>query len=381
MVRPSWPLVPTSAPRRVTSRRAWLAVLTALLTVAGCERSAGSGWADTEPIRTATPSPLALSPSVPYDTTLAADDSLSVFLRMQDRLREAGAVSMLEAIADSMPEAAEPLSVTKAVATSSTSATVGGGQDATDHAQHGVMAALDGPGALLGDGAEPQDPARCARSLRVVSAPGRGEAAVWWTRASGGRVHLVGAWRDATGGTSASGAWRGPLVIDTLDQGPGDAQAAERGAHGCARPAPSVVFDVRTAFLHVAYAVRGPEGSGVFYAHQMDPRAPFEPPTALLYGEQLGTVRVASDGDVVAVVYEDPNARGRSRVGLALSRTAGHSFDDGRLIASGDAGTARDPYVVVKGRAVVTGWSDVTDPAAPVFIVRRLRVAPAGTAR
>ena len=103
-------------------------------------------------------------------------------------------------------------------------------------------------------------------------------------------MRLVAAWRDrwvrpaadsGAGGVSGAGdggaatAWRGPIVVDSLDQGPGDAQAADRGAYGCARPAPSVVVDTTHGYVHVAYALTGPEGPGVFYAHQMDPRALF----------------------------------------------------------------------------------------------------------
>lgn len=183
-------------------------------------------------------------------------------------------------------------------------------------------------------------------------------------------MHLAAAWRDSTSADGLAGAWRGPIMVDTLDQGPGDAQAADRGAFGCARPAPSVAVDNLNGYVHVAYALTGPEGPGVFYAHQMDPRAAFEPPVAVLYGERLGEARVASHGDLVAVAYEDPNSRGRVTTSVAISRTAGHLFEE-RLTASGGT-TARDPHVMVRGKAVVVGWSDIASPgAAPTFRVRR----------
>jgi hypothetical protein len=162
---------------------------------------------------------------------------------------------------------------------------------------------------------------------------------VWWTRVTGGRVHLAAAWRDTIAAERRLGAWRGPILVDTLDQGPRDAQASERGAYGCARPAPSLSVDTLNGYVHVAYALTGPEGPGVFYAHQMDPRAAFEPPIAVLYGERLGEARVASHGDLVAVAYEDPNSRGRVIAAVAISRTAGHLFEE-RLMASGGT-TAR----------------------------------------
>ncbi len=335
---------------------------------AGCDRSPLI-WVDDAPVRTTMPSPLAHPPYVAVDSTVADSSALAAFLLTQDRLREAGAQSLLTDLFAAIPESADTAVSTAPVAKAA--------MNHSSHAMNMMDTAAIGP---LGDGLIPRDDARCARTLRTVSAPGFGTVALWWTRVSKGRVHLVAAWRDGSD-TITTGAWRGPMPVDTLDQGPGDAQAAERGAHGCIRPAPSVVWDSRTNFLHVAYTVRGPEGPGVFYAHQMDPRASFEVPVAVLYGEQLGIARVASAGDIVAVTYEDPNTRGRSRVGVAISRTAGHTFEEQRLIASGDAGEARDPHVAVLGRAVVLGWSDVaTAPnapssnAEPVFVTRRLRV-------
>lgn len=139
------------------------------------------------------------------------------------------------------------------------------------------------------------------------------------------------------------------------------------------RPAPSVVVDDRHGYVHVAYALVTPEGPGVFYAHQMDPRSAFEPAQAIVYGERLGAVRVAAAGDVVAVAYEDPNSGARARVAMAVSRTSGHSFAD-RLIASADNANARDPFVAVRGRAIVVGWSDVPAAGDTTFRVRRARV-------
>jgi len=175
------------------------------------------------------------------------------------------------------------------------------------------------PTTSLGDGEVPIDAARCARSLRLAVAPARGLVAVWWTRATGGRVHLAAAWRDSVRSEGRLGAWRGPIMVDTLDRGPRDAQAADRGAYGCARPAPSLAVDRLNGYVHVAYALTGPEGPGVFYAHQMDPRAAFEPPVAVLYGERLGQARVASHGELGAVAYEDPNSRARVTTAVAIS--------------------------------------------------------------
>lgn len=330
--------------RRLAARSA----LGALLALSACE-SPPVGWTDADPVATTMPSPLDHPPFVPYDSTLADGSPEAAFLLTQDQLREAGAVTLLAGPLDAMAASRQPLSASTALS---------------------PVAMGPAPATSLGEDDIPRDAARCARSLRLAVAPGRGLVAVWWRRASGGRVHLAAAWRDSIAAEGRLGAWRGPIMVDTLDQGPRDAQAADRGAYGCARPAPSLAVDTLNGYVHVAYALTGPEGPGVFYAHQMDPRAAFEPPVAVLYGERLGEARVASHGELVAVAYEDPNSRGRVITAVAVSRTAGHLFE-ARLTASGGT-TARDPYVAVRGKAVVVGWSDFASPdAAPVFKLRR----------
>jgi hypothetical protein len=335
-----------ATPRAVPTSMPFAAAALTLLACLGACAEAPVEWIDAAPVRSEHPAPLAQSPLTPMDTTLRDDTPLAEFLSLQDLLREAGAAAMLAEYLVEMPDAA------RAPATP------------TAPPPLDVPPATD---AALGDGDLPVDPLRCARSLRVALAPGRGRVAVWWTRLDGGRVALMAAWRDSSAAGLAP-TWRGPIPVDTVDQGPRDAQAADRGAHGCARPAPGLAVDDAHGYVHVAYALTGPEGPGVFYAHQMDPRGLFEPPTAIVYGERLGTARVAAAGDVVAVAYEDPNSGPRTRVGLAVSRTSGHLFDD-RLLASTPSLAARDPHVAVQGSAIVVGWSD--DAA---LVVRRARI-------
>ena len=338
------------------------APLALLFTLTACETPAVR-WVDAEAVATSLPSPLAYPPYVATDSTLDAASPQADFLLTQDRWREAGGRSLLEPTLAAMAEAGDSLANRALLPPVQTAAT---------------------PLTALGNGDAPVDSLRCARSLRIVSAGERGQVAVWWARGAGGRVRLAAAWQDrvrspavasAADGGSRS-AWRGPIMVDSLDQGPGDAQAAVRGAYSCARPAPSVAIDQQYGYVHVAYALTGPEGPGVFYAHQMDPRSPFEPPVAIIYGDRLGDARVAVDGDVVAVAYEDPNSGGgRRKIGLAVSRTSGHLFED-RLTASGAIADARDPHVVVRGRAVVVGWSEIAAGAEPTVRLRRARVAP-----
>ncbi|MCU0616288.1 MAG: hypothetical protein MUD17_04260 [Gemmatimonadaceae bacterium] len=209
------------------------------------------------------------------------------------------------------------------------------------------------PSTTLGTGPAPDDSARCPGSLRLESTP-RGEVAVWWSLRDGLRVHLLASWRYA-----GDSAWRGPIPVDTLDQGSSDARDVPRGIPvGCGRPPAGLSVDAVNGFVHVAYALVGPEGPGFFYAHQMDPRGGFEPPQPIVYGERLGPARVASDGNVVAVAYEDPNSGTRRRVALAISRTAGHLWEGRHLVSSG-LNLASDPLVVVRRSGVVIGWYEV----------------------
>lgn len=225
------------------------------------------------------------------------------------------------------------------------------------------------PNAALGDGVEPLDSQRCERSLRLQRTT-RGDVALWWSARSGGRVHLLSAWRDAGQNT-----WRGPILVDTLDQGSTDARdVAEGGAVGCQRPAAGLSVDGVNGYVHVSYALVGPEGPGIFYAHQMDPRAAFEPPIPIVYGERLGAARVGSDGDLVAVAYEDPNSGSRPRIALAVSRTAGHLFE-GRLTVNAGLNPAANPFVQAMGRAIVVGWHEAPPAGGDTTFLYRRAVA------
>lgn len=327
-----------------------LAVSAALLSA--CEEPTVS-WVDATPQTTTAPSPLAHPPFVPMDSTTRDGTPQAEFLLVQDLLREAGAATLLTRSLLDMPESRDSVPSTSMLPVTPVGA-----------------ASI----ASLGDGDAPLDSTRCARSLRIAIAPGRGRVAVWWSRAADSRVLLLAAWRDSVPAEQRLAPWRGPIVVDSVDQGPGDARAAERGAAGCMRPAPSLFVDDQFGYVHVAYVLVGPEGAGVFYAHQMDPRSAFESPMAIVYGDRLGSARVAASGNLVTVAYEDPNSGARPRVGLAVSRTAGHLFED-RIVASGTNVVARDPYVMVRGRAIVAGWSELpVGGGEPTFRLRRARV-------
>ncbi|MGZ8412218.1 MAG: sialidase family protein [Gemmatirosa sp.] len=212
-----------------------------------------------------------------------------------------------------------------------------------------VLAALpSGAAAPVPPAAEPPDPTgtRCPQTLRWTSGRGDERVAAWWSLRPD-RTAEVLASRSTDGGRT----WDGPARVDTLD----------RGAVGCERPAPSVAVDTVNGFVHLAYTMTAPEGRGVFYAHRMDPRAAFEVPQVIVYGERPATTSVVSAGDLVLVAYEDPNTGGRPFVSVAVSRTAGHTWEE-RFAASEGSMSAERPLVRVRGGEVALGWVERSAP-------------------
>jgi hypothetical protein len=223
----------------------------------------------------------------------------------------------------------------------------------------GATAAAPAPSAgMAGEGMAtlPPDSAgrQCPGSVRVAT--GEYTYATWWSVRPDSSALLLAA-RSDDGGRS----WARILPVDTLD----------RSVRGCARPAPSIAADSVNGYVHVVYFMEAPEGAGIFFSHLMDPRALFEPPAVIVYGERPSAVSVATRGDTVAVAYETPNGA-RPRVELALSYTAGHLFEHRSVAVSDGNGIAESPSVVLGGQRLTVAW--VERPAAgdgPATVVAR----------
>ena len=302
-----------------------------VVSVVACDSGALS-WTDA----TAVSSPLAIAepPASAVSDSLVPSANGAELALVRDLMHEANAGTTLAAILSAMPESrVDALPALRPVSVAMPSASP------------------------LGQSDEPLDSAACPRSVRIALAAGRGRVAAWWSQRARGRVWLLAAWRDTVVMSASFSAWRGPIVVDSLDRGASTLDTSFDGANGCERAAPSVAVDDKYGYVHVGYALTGPEGPGVFYAHQMDPRSAFEPPVAIVYGESPSVVRVAAQDDVVAVAYEDPNSGMRSRIAVAISLTSGHTFAE-RAAVSGGVVTSRDPFVVVRGRALVVGWTE-----------------------
>ena len=190
----------------------------------------------------------------------------------------------------------------------------------------------------------------CAGSMGVVRVDSA-VVAVWWAVRPDSTALLLSS--RGTRGAAQDPRWAvewGPvLAIDTLD----------RGAHGCARPAPAIAYEPVTRYVHVSYAMDAPEGTGVFFAHSMDAGRMWHSPVSIVYGPRLGATAIAARGDTVAVTYEDPNGADPPQVALALSVTAGHIFEHKSIPVSAGAWAATTPDVALEpAGGVVVGWRE-----------------------
>jgi hypothetical protein len=202
---------------------------------------------------------------------------------------------------------------------------------------------------------QPPDSRVCPESLVLSRAGPRLYGAWWRVRPDSGAV-LLAAYTENDGRT-----WSAPAPVDTTDQ----------SVSGCRRAPPAIAADSASGYVHVVFSLLGREGPGLFYAHSMDAGATFHSAVPIFYGGRLGRSSVAADGDVVAVAFEDPNSR-RSRIGLALSRTMGHIFEERLLPVSGDNEVATRPMAAVRGRRLAVAWlrGEPADPTPDVIAVR-----------
>lgn len=186
----------------------------------------------------------------------------------------------------------------------------------------------------------PSEPRLCTATLRADRALGDEAYASWFTVRDDSSVVLRVA-RSDDGGRS----WQPAVTADSLDV----------GRAGCARPVPYLSADSLNGYVHLVYYLDAREGAGLFFTHTMERGALFHEPVPIVYGDRPSSAAVASRGDTVAVVFEDPNSR-LPRLGLALSRVQGHIFEH-RTAASDDTGEARNPRIALRGAQLVIGWT------------------------
>lgn len=201
----------------------------------------------------------------------------------------------------------------------------------------------------------PSEPALCAGTLRATLAINGEAFASWFSVRPDSSVLLRVSRSDDAGRT-----WNAAVTADTTD----------RGRAGCARPAPYIAADLLNGYVHVVYYLDAIEGAGIFFTHTMERGALFHSPVPIVYGDRPSLAAVASRGDTVAVVYEDPNSR-MPRLGLALSLTQGHIFEH-RVSASDENGEARAPRVALRGARIAIAWTTTQRGGGVPRIVTRL---------
>lgn len=189
----------------------------------------------------------------------------------------------------------------------------------------------------------------CPGSLRTVQSGPDVYGAWWEVRDDSSSVLMVGR------STDEGKTWSIVQAADTADV----------SRRGCTRPAPAVAADSSTNYVDIAYFLEAKEGPGIFFTHSMDARklgtgdGIFHAPVPVVYGDLPSDVSVAAHGDDLVVAYEDPNGELAS-VGLALSRTMGHIFEQ-RLLVSLPNHPARAPLVALRGDSVMVQWWERPD--------------------
>ncbi len=181
-------------------------------------------------------------------------------------------------------------------------------------------------------------PAPCTRSIRTAGMASDLFRA-WWASRSDSSVVLSIQHSGDRGAT-----WEQPVVVEARD----------RGRRGCNRPAPGIFYDPVSGYLHLVYFIEASDGAGVFFAHSMDKGLMFHAPVPVVYGNVPSDAGVAGIGDSVVVVFEDPNAT-TERIGIALSRSAGHIFEQRGQVTPDDVRAAA-PWVALANRKITVWW-------------------------
>jgi hypothetical protein len=200
-------------------------------------------------------------------------------------------------------------------------------------------------------------PGACDTSLVTTRAQGDEWYAAWFLARVDSSVVLLVA-RSTDGATS----WGTPVVADGRD----------RGRRGCARPRPALIADSATAYVHAAYFIEPIEGAGVWYTHSMERGTLWHQTIGVLYGDEPAAASIASAGDTVLVAYEHPGSGG-SRLGVAISRQAGHTFAE-RLRVVQASGTVRAPRIALQGGRVALAWVEHPRAAGAATAVARTRI-------
>jgi len=161
----------------------------------------------------------------------------------------------------------------------------------------------------------------------------------WWSVRADSSV-ILSLQRSPDRGTK----WDSPIEVDSRDS----------GRRGCQRPAPGITYDHESGYVYLVYFVEAGDGAGVFFAHSMNKGGMFHSPVPVVYGNAPSVASVAGRGDSVVVVFEDPNST-TPRIGIVLSHTTGHLFDQRGQVTPDDV-AAVAPWVALSHRRITVWW-------------------------
>ena len=200
----------------------------------------------------------------------------------------------------------------------------------------------------------PSIPGACAGSARVAlsGASGTERYVAWWAPRDDSSAALLSA-RSTDGGRS----WSVPEPVDTADHRP----------VGCIRPAPAIAADSSSGYVHVAYSMRDAQGAGTFFSHSMDRGKMFHWPVTITYGDHLTDVAIAVRGDTVAIASIEPSSD-HPQLGLALSHTMGHIFEDRLTVPS--SSDASDPAIAIAPGRIGVAWIHHIPGGATALVTR-----------
>ena len=183
-------------------------------------------------------------------------------------------------------------------------------------------------------------------------------------RTAGGSKMLLRAWWSVRPDSSAvlsmqrsenqGGGWDNAIEVESRD----------RGRRGCQRPAPGITYDSTSGYAYLVYFVEASDGAGVFFAHSLDKGGMFHSPVPVVYGNTPSVASVAARGDSVVVVFEDPNST-TPRIGIALSHTTGHLFDQRAQVTPDDV-AAVAPWVALDHKRITVWWKTPARGAEPI---------------
>lgn len=180
----------------------------------------------------------------------------------------------------------------------------------------------------------------CAGSIVFAPAGGPLWFVAWWQPRADSSAQLL-----VSQSTNAGASWSAPAAVDDRDRQP----------LGCGRPNAAMTADSASGYVHLAYFLAPRQGAGVWYVHSQDRGATWHPPVGVFYGDDPARADVAAHGDTVLVAYEYPNADD-GRVGVAVSYTAGHTFDIHMAVSPGTE-RASDPRVAVGAGVAAVAWT------------------------